>query len=233
MKALRTVLYLGLFSAFTTGAYAQRLNNAGISKANSNKASSNRASTAKPGYKRTNYQAKNASRSPYNSTTTYASPAVTAEASGGNMTIRKNFLNSNESTAQTVTVTPMAGTYALIGGQVGIKGSVQILDDGFIGPLNDSVSVEVGYFRGSWLDLQLQSFEATMRWDFHLLPAWAVYGAPGFAFEKQWVYINDKKYEPEMRFTIGTSYAFANNFAVRGEYDVFATALRGGVTFKM
>lgn len=136
-----------------------------------------------------------------------------------------------------VDISPMLGTYALIGLQYGAKGAYRVVPKGFISALNDSVSVDLGLFQGSWLALEETYATASMRWDFHVSRRWTVFGAPGLYARKTTV----KAWDDEITTTTSSSIAFqAGGFlhftdalAMRLEWDTGDAALRVGGTLKM
>lgn len=131
----------------------------------------------------------------------------------------------------------MLGTYALIGYEYGVKAAYRIVPKGFIEALNDSVSLDVGVFKGRWYLLDETLVSASMRWDFHVSRRWTVYGAPN-------IYVKRTELAGDYELITSTSTTgvamqaggflhFDDAFALRLEWDTADAALRVGTTIKI
>jgi opacity protein-like surface antigen len=141
-----------------------------------------------------------------------------------------------------IEVTPLIGTYNLIGYDVGVMGAFRILDKGFIPMLNNSISIEAGLDFASWTlysyTHRVVSLTADGRWDFHLSRLWTVYAASGLAIRRQWTSWKNEDSSGESAATnnlgihvrAGGAMHFSDKFALRLDYDA-ASIARVGTTF--
>ena len=124
---------------------------------------------------------------------------------------------------------------------VGGKGSLRILENGFIPPINNSVAIEAGIFRGRYREYYIFDdayYSRTyvtvgMRWDFHLAKAWTVYG-----LLESGVYLSsnhdiDDNSDLLLNPAVGAFYHFSPNLALRMEYSELTQTSNIGVTFKI
>lgn len=151
-------------------------------------------------------------------------------------TVKQYFVNNNKQSQTTMTATPMVGTYGFDGVEVGGKFSFEPFPNGFVEPINDSVSFEAGLFRGVGSKRARTLATVAMRWDFNLIPLWSVFGAPGFVIRNDRK-INEDDYEesdPEGRlaFCIGGLFNFADDKALRLELDYGESTMRAGYMFR-
>jgi hypothetical protein len=148
-------------------------------------------------------------------------------------TLRSYFLEGDKIPKSNFTLSGFAGVYGFIGYHMGAKTSVLLVRDGFIGAVNDSISAELGLFYYTWLYFKQVKYSGSMRWDFHLLPAWTVYAAPGLVAEKYTNLQYNDEYDFQLSITLGAFWNVARHFALRGEVDVRDQSLRAGATLRL
>lgn len=151
-------------------------------------------------------------------------------------TVKSHFIKNDAPPAGDMTITPMIGTMRLSGLELGVKASFQPFPHGFIPPINDSVSFEGGLLQGMGNDITRTLFSFSMRWDFHLIPSWTVYAAPGLGYENIH-FRGDKSYRADdsdigPALSIGGFFNFAPTQALRLEFDVHEVTQRIGYTFR-
>lgn len=138
-----------------------------------------------------------------------------------------------------ILVTPMVGTYALSGLEMGVKGSLRILDHGFVPALNNSVSVEAEVFKGTWHGPfgknESMFYGALGRWDFHLAPKWTAYGAAGLLQERRQTVADYDVDEvtTELNIQVGGMMIMTDNFRLRAEWDYAHASLRFGAVLAL
>lgn len=152
-------------------------------------------------------------------------------------TVQEYFVKNDKDPAGSMAVTPSAGTYSdYVGSGVEIGGrfSFEPFPRGFIEPINDSVSFEGGLFQGIGTDHTRFLVNASMRWDFNLIPQWTVFGAPGIALASHDRKDGKKDDESYLgpAFALGGLYNFTNLQAIRLEFDVIQGTMRAGYMFR-
>ncbi|MCA2959525.1 MAG: hypothetical protein IOD12_04685 [Silvanigrellales bacterium] len=118
--------------------------------------------------------------------------------------------------------------------EAGLVGSWLVVSHGFIPALNNSVHAEGAVFQDLAGRHRTGSLGGRMRWDFHLLPNWTAYGAPGFAVRFG---DSDVHTGPEITGVVGGFFHMSPSLSLRAETDVIGhyghTGVRGGVTFHL
>jgi hypothetical protein len=145
--------------------------------------------------------------------------------------VQQHFLNSDTSPQADWMVSPMIGVFPFAAVEIGAKGSHEFVPDGFIEALNDSVSGEVSFFYGKYRGDTSSYFSGNMRWDFHLVPEWTVFGAPGLSVRHRDGEDNDGI--PRVSFQVGGFWNIQPNLALRADIDVEDINPRVGVSFRL
>ncbi len=156
-----------------------------------------------------------------------ASPAFAEE------TVETYFVKNNKTPYGTMTAGPMVGTYGASGFEIGGKFSFEPFPNGFVQPINDSVSFEAGIFRGQSEHWTRMVTSISMRWDFNLIPLWTVFGAPGIALRnEEHKDFNRSENNSGLAFSVGGFFNVSEKQAVRLEFDYVDTTMRAGYIFK-
>ncbi len=148
-------------------------------------------------------------------------------------TVESYFVKNNKTPYGTMTAGPMVGTYGASGVEIGGKFSFEPFPNGFVEPINDSVSFEVGVFRGQSEHWTRMVTSISMRWDFNLIPLWTVFGAPGIALRSEEHNDFDRtKNNSGLAFSVGGFLTVSEKQAVRLEFDYVDATMRAGYIFK-
>lgn len=144
--------------------------------------------------------------------------------------VKQYFVNNNKPAPTTMAATPMVGTYGFDGFEIGGKFSFEPFPNGFVEPINDSVSFEAGLFRGATKNRSRTLATVAMRWDFNLIPLWTVFGAPGITLRNERKSGVDEESDPTGRvaFSLGGLFNFADSKALRLELDYIESTMRAG-----
>ncbi len=143
------------------------------------------------------------------------------------------FVKNNKAPYGTMTAGPMIGTYGASGVEIGGKFSFEPFPNGFVEPINDSVSFEAGVARGQSENWTRMVTSISMRWDFNLIPMWTVFGAPGIALRnEEHKDLDRSENNSGIAFAVGGFFNVSEKQAVRLEFDYVDTTMRAGYIFK-
>jgi len=157
----------------------------------------------------------------------YSAPIQAAD------TVETYFVKNNKVAYGTMTAGPMVGTYGASGIEIGGKFSFEPFPNGFVQPINDSVSFETGIFRGQSKHWTRMVTSLSMRWDFNLIPLWTVFGAPGISLRSEEHNDLDRSLNRNsLAFAVGGFLNFSRAQALRLEFDLGETTMRAGYMFR-
>lgn len=145
--------------------------------------------------------------------------------------VKLHFIHNNTSPQQDFVLSPMATLTPFGTQEIGARFSTELWNDGFISALNDSVSVEGSAFFGRWKSRDGSSsyFSGNMRWDFHLVPEWTVFAAPGFSLRK---FGSGSASYVLPSTQVGGFWNFQENMALRADVELEHLTPRFGVAFR-
>lgn len=144
--------------------------------------------------------------------------------------VRQHFIESNTSPRADWVVSPMVGVFPFAAVELGGKVSHEFVPDGFIDAINDSISGEASLFVGKYRGDSSSYIAGNMRWDFHLVPEWTVFGAPGISVRQ--VEGEDNDTFPRVSFQLGGFWNIQPNLALRADVDLEDVNPRGGISFR-
>lgn len=130
-------------------------------------------------------------------------------------------------------LTPLLGLTSHNVPELGLLGSFVIVENGFVPPINNSVSLEGGIFQDITDVNPVGSVVARMRWDFHPHPQWTGFVAPETA-----VYFGKHPdFRPfQINLILGGFFHISDTISLRAELDNglnrFHDALRVGASFR-
>lgn len=150
-------------------------------------------------------------------------------------TVKEYFVKNDKVPQGTMGITPTVGNYADSSGsgiEFGAKFSFEPFPKGFVQPINDSVSFEGGIFQGMSKNYTRRLLSASMRWDFNLIPAWTVFGAPGIAMRTHSHKDGYSDNDADIALSVGGLYNIKPMQALRFEADMAESTLRAGYMFR-
>jgi hypothetical protein len=148
---------------------------------------------------------------------------------------RRFVLQNGNPNGSTIDLTPYLASYHFIGGEVGLMGAYRLLSRGFIPPINNSVSIEIGMHRSRWSPWGVGhnqfGVSGGMRWDFHLSKTWTPYIGTGVIITQSWFDgATNVSGDLNLGSKIGALLHLNSSLAMRAEYAGDTNAFRIGST---